>query len=217
MKKLVIIGAGGFGREVLAWARQAREPMVVKGFLDDNAAALDNFHKSVGILGNIENYRPTDDEVFICAMGQVESKRRCIEMIKQRGGAFTQVIHSTAVVGENAILGEGVILCPFSIVASDARLGRFVSVNLHSSVAHDASVGDWTQLHCHVDVTGWAAIGERVTIGSHASVLPGVAVGDDVMIGAGSVVTKNVGAGTTVFGVPARPYRKKEAANESGS
>jgi sugar O-acyltransferase (sialic acid O-acetyltransferase NeuD family) len=215
MKQLIIIGAGGLGREMLAWTRQsANGDWEVKGFLDDNLQALDGFVKDLPVLGRIEDYVPKKDDVFACAMGNVEFKRRCVEQILARGGKFISIIHPTAIGGENAVLGQGVILGPYVVVTSDVRLGDFVTINMHSTVGHDVVIGRWTQLHCHVDVTGGVVLGESVTVGSHASILPGVKAGKGSTIGAGAVVMRDVPAGATVFGVPARPYVIREAANE---
>lgn len=211
MKNLVIIGAGGFGREVLSWARQSAalgREWVIRGFLDDNPDALKATELNVPHLGRVGDYSPRVDDVFTCAIGRVDVKRRCIETVLAAGGVFTPVIHRTVVLADRVTLGEGVILCPGVIVCPDARLGDFVTVNLHSTIAHDCRIGDWTQIHCHVDVTGAVIVGESVTIGSHASLLPGVKVGDRVVIGAGSVVNKDVESDVTVVGVPAKVIKR---------
>ncbi|MFT3828380.1 MAG: acetyltransferase [Opitutaceae bacterium] len=207
MKQLVIIGAGGFGREVLDWARESEahgREWRVKGFLDDNPGALEGHAGDVPLLGPITTYQPNPDEVFVCALGNVSAKRRCVVTLRARGAVFVRVVHRSAVVSPRATLGVGVILCPGSIVTAEARVGDFVGVNLHSTIAHDAVVGDWCQLHCHVDITGGVVLGEGVLVGSHASIQPGVRVGAGAIVGMGAVVTRDVPAGATVYGPPAR-------------
>ena len=104
MKELVIIGAGGFGRELFSAAREAvgfGEQFRVKGYLDANPAALDRFAGYPPILGSPEDYTPGPDDVFITALGNIASRKRCVGMIEGRGGAFISVIHRSASLGQN--------------------------------------------------------------------------------------------------------------------
>ncbi len=207
MRNLIIVGAGGFGREILAWARDSADAgrhWRVRGFLDDNDRALWNRDVGVPVLDRIADYEPRKNEVFVCAIGQPKLRRQVFEQLVRRGAEFATLVHPTAVVAERAKLGAGVIVCPFALVSVDARVGVGAAIYYHSSVDHDAVVGEYSQISAHCDITGGARVGKEVFMGSHASVLPGVNVGDRAVIGAGAVVTKDVLPGVTVTGVPAR-------------
>ncbi len=207
MKELLIIGAGGLGREVLTWARQSEGhgvDWVIKGFLDDNAQALEGFRTPAPWIGTVRDHQPAENEVFVCAVGQPANRRRCHESIEARGGIFISLIHRTAIVGDSVAMAPGVILCPYAIASGYNRLGKGVILNLHATVDHDATVGDWSQINCHCDVTANARIGLEVWLSSHVAVAPGVCIGDGAYLGAGAVVLRNVEPGAKVFGVPAR-------------
>ena len=211
MKKLVIIGAGGFGREIFHWASDiVQQEWCIGGFLDQNAMALAGFSGFPPIIGDPATYVPSRNDVFTCAVGDPKSKLRLCNSILERGGRFISLIHPTAVVGTMCNLGQGCIFCPGTVVTSNVSLGNFVTLNACATVGHDACIGDGCTLSGHADVTGAAMLGRGVFLGSHAVVLPKARVGDYATVGAGSVVLRSVKAHSTVFGVPAKVISTQE-------
>ena len=214
MKRLLIVGAGGFGREVLCWARDVaptQSEWRIGGFLDANAAALDGFDVPLEILGDPAEFAPAETDRYICAIGDPATKQRVVTDLLSRGAQFTTLIHPSVIMGADCRIGSGCILCPGVVLTTHVTLGRFVTLNLSVTVGHDAGIGDWCTLSDHADITGKARLGEAVFAGSHACVLPGLRVGDRAVVGAGSVVIRNVSAGSTMFGVPAKLICTKAA------
>lgn len=212
LKNLVIIGAGDSGREVYTWAKQTKEHgslWRIKGFIDDNRHALDNFKygHDAKIISGIKEYLPETDDLFICPVGNVKLKKKLISMILKRGGKFTNIIHPTVVIGENVRLSTGLILCPYTVISSDAVLGNFVFVNLHASIGHDVKIGDWCFIGTGCALNGRVTLGDSVFMGGHVIVLPGGSIGTGTVVGAGSMVVGRVKPHITVFGIPAKQLR----------
>jgi sugar O-acyltransferase (sialic acid O-acetyltransferase NeuD family) len=207
VKKILIVGAGGFGREVYNWILDSREKYPdweVKGFLDDNKEALKKYKYDIPVVESIRDYHPKENEFLVIGIGVPKIKKTVVESLLARGAHFLSLIHRSSIVGANVALGKGCVLCPNSVLTCDINLGDFVTVNCFSDAGHDVSIGSFTTLSCHVDITGFAKIGNAVLLGSKASVLPGVSVEDYATIGAGSVVVHKVKKGNTVFGNPAK-------------
>ena len=207
MRRILILGAGGFGREVYNWIKDSQESYPnweIVGFLDDDLSALVGYDYSTNIVSTISEYQPIEGEYLVMAIGSPKTKAKLADILENRGAKFETFIHKTAVVGKNVNLGKGSVLCPSSIITCDSSIGCFVTINCASSAGHDTKIGDYSTLSGHVDITGFAKIGNRVAIGSHACILPGVSVGNDAVVGAGSVVIRTVKEGHTVFGNPAK-------------
>lgn len=207
MNRLLIVGAGGFGREVLCWLSDMPEEerdWEIAGFLDANPSALKGYVCSYPILGNPLNFDLQENDRLVCAIGDPKTKLQLCKTLKERGGEFLTLVHTTAVIGMRCKIGEGCVVCPGAIITTDVKIGSFVTVNVHATIGHDSIIGEGSTLSGHADVTGFAKIGKGVFLGSHASVIPKVQVGDFAVVGAGSVVVRRVKPNTTVMGVPAK-------------
>ena len=205
--RTIIVGAGGFGRELVNWARDCHRAGTlppVAGLLDDNPRIMDGFSYDVGLIGAPVDFVPMPGDQLLMAIGTPAIKQRVAEMLTARGGLFASLIHPTTVIAGSARIGEGLILCPLSLVSADAQIGRLCSINALSSIGHDVRLGDYSTVSAHVDLTGSVAAGRSVMIGTGAKVLPRVKIGDGATIGAGSVVYRTVPTGRSVYAQPAK-------------
>jgi len=208
MKKLLIIGAGGFGREVLEYARDIEEAgraeWEITGFLDDNLNALDSYSYDYKIIGTIEDHKVSEEYVYICAIGDPETKMKIGKKLSKEGAVFINIIHPTAYLARNCKIGKNVVLCPGSVVTTDVVLGDFVALDVNSICSHDVSVGDGCTISHFCDLTGFTKLDDGVFLGSGVSVCPGVKIGAYAKIGAGSVVLHDIRPGELAYGVPAK-------------
>lgn len=213
-KRLHIIGAGGFGREVLQWCGEIpaeEREWDVAGFLDDDRSILDQYPCGVPVLGAPRSFTPADGDVFVCAIGSPQIRLKLTEQLGARGFAFTSIVHPSARVGARCRIGEGTILCPNTILTCDVVVGRHCILNCFSTAGHDSSIGDGCTLSAFCVVTGFAQLGRGVMMGTHSQVVPGITVGDFAVVGAGSAVVRPVAPETTVLGVPAEVIFQKGA------
>jgi len=218
MKRLLIVGAGGFGREVLTTLVQVIQTDEWKfgGFLDGNSKALDAFNFPFGVVGDPLTYQPGPDDLFACGLGGPAVKLRVCRSLKERGAKFISLFHPTARVGADCHVGAGSIFCAYSGATTNVKIGEFVVFNSFSGAGHDAVVGDGCTFNSFSEVTGYGVLEEGVYVGSHACILQRVRVGKYATIGAGSVAVKTVRAGTTVMGVPAKVIAGFDPPTDSG-
>lgn len=208
MKHLIIIGVGGFAREVYWHAQDSigyGTEWDIKGFLDGDVRLEDEEYKKLELplLGDVNCYEIEADDVFFCAIGNSAARKRIVESMLGKNAEFITLIHNTALIHGNAKLGIGCLIGPRTGIGDHAILGNHVVLNSASGIGHDAQIGNYVSIMSCVDITGYCQIAEGVMFGSGARILPHGKVGAYATIGAGSVVLRKVKAGTTVFGNPA--------------
>lgn len=210
MKHLVIVGAGGFGREMFGAAREAvgfGSGFDIKGFLDAKPAALDGFAGYPPIVGSPDSYVPVEDDVFITALGSIASRRHCVEALEKKGAKFISIIHKTATIGPNVVVGEGSFIAPHVSLTVDIAVGRHVSVFHSSSVGHDTVLGDFSHVYAQCSVGGAVKVGEGAAVYPGSVIAPRRKIGAGAVVGAGSAVFVDVDPGVTVLGNPAAPLK----------
>jgi sugar O-acyltransferase (sialic acid O-acetyltransferase NeuD family) len=210
MKHFIIIGIGGFAREVY-WHAQGslgyNEEWDLKGFLDgDIKLAAEEYEKlELPVLGDVHNYEIGIDDVFICAVANPQVKKKLVDIILNRGGKFINLIHKTAIIHGNVKMGIGNLVSPQISIHDHVKLGNFNTFNIVGGVGHDAIIGDYCSFMGGVSVTGYVNIGNLVYFSGGSVALPHSKIEDEAYIGSYSVVFKHVRKGQKVFGNPALP------------
>ena len=206
MYDIIIIGAGGFGREVYLWAKDSfpKDQYTIKGFIDDNPRILDNYNIDISIIGNLDNYKIKNQDRFLFAVGNIDIKKSLIVRLKRRGAKFLTLIHPGAIVANTAKIGEGAIICPFVTISDNVQLNNFVMLNIYSSCGHDAKVGHYCILSPYATLNGFVILEDEVFLGTHSTVIPHKRVGYKSKISANSVVMRDVLPNKIVFGVPGK-------------
>ncbi len=204
-KNLYIIGAGGFGREIESWLSlvpKEDQYWNISGYLDDNLNALDDYPSEFKVISKIFDFVFNDNDIVIITISNTKIKEYIYNNLKGKV-EFMTFVSPSAIVAKFATIGEGSVICPFSIIATNTFLGKFTTINNGTHIGHDSIIGDFSSFMANVDVGGNCKIGDHCFIGSNATIIPRRTLKNNIIVGSGSIVIRNVKSGT-VFGNPAK-------------
>jgi sugar O-acyltransferase (sialic acid O-acetyltransferase NeuD family) len=213
MERVLIIGAGGWGREALHQMTHddARHGIdwYVDGFLDSRTHILDGYDAGVPIVGDPMTYVPQPGDVFVCALGDPRERHKYVQPILEKSGRFISIT-TQSFLSARVHLGQGCFLGHWVHSGPDVSIGDFANIQALTMMGHDVRIGNYAHIGAQVFIGGGARIGDFAIVHPRATILPGVAVADGAVVGAGAVVLKDVPAGATVFGNPAKLIFQKQ-------
>ena len=207
MKQLVIIGAGGMGRSIYSIAKNDvgyQRDFEIKGFIDDNAHALDGFEGYPTFLGSIQDYQIEQEDVFVCSIGDVRTKKKVCDYLASKGAVFQTLIHHTAIVYDGARIGSGCVISEYASIGADCMIGENTLIQSFAIVGHDCRIGNYVRIDTHVTCVGGIEVKDGATIHTSSVINHNVVVGEGATVGALSFVIRKVKPYTTVWGNPAK-------------
>jgi sugar O-acyltransferase (sialic acid O-acetyltransferase NeuD family) len=211
MTPLVIVGAGGLGRETAFLVEQinstadAEARWDLRGFADDNPALHDRRVLGHSVLGGTAWLTEQRSLRYTIAVGDSAQRKRLARDLEKTPLQAASLLHPSVAVHRTTHVKTGAIICAGVALTVDVHIGRYALVDVNSSVSHDAVVEDFATVHPGAHLTGNARLEAGAELGAGAVVLPGVSVGAHAVVGAGAVVHRDLPASCTATGVPARP------------
>lgn len=211
MRKIAIIGAGGFGREVKSLINDINivtPTFEFIGYYDDNIdkSTIINGFPVLGNLNDLNDY-PEGIEIAV-GIGIPAVKAKIIGRLSNPNITFATLIHPSAMIGMDDItIGRGTVICAGNILTCNIRIGDFVTLNLMCTVGHDTIVEEYSSFMPSVNISGEVLIHKQVYVGTGAKIINQLEIGESTTVGAGAVVSKSLPAFCTAVGIPAKPIK----------
>lgn len=213
-RRIVIIGAGGFAREV-AWllreiSAHGPDTWEFGGFIVSDLAKLGPLDSRDAVVGDTAWLREhrADVDALAIGIGTPASRLRVAADLEPEFGPeyWPALIHPNVRYDAGSCeIGHGTLLCAGVVGTVNLRIRPYALVNLACTIGHETIIGRGTVLNPTVNLSGGVELGDGVLVGTGAQVLQYVRIGEGATVGAGAVVTREVAAGVTVVGIPAKP------------
>ena len=201
-KKIIVLGAGGFGKEIVWLAHDCGYE--VHGFLDEDPDKKIVYDKPV--LGITADWKKWSDFLFIIGVGSSTLREKIYkDMTKDEiQPEFATLIHPSVVMSETVQVGSGSMICAGTILTSDIIIKNHVVINIGSTVGHDCVIEDYVTISPRVSVSGKVRLEKGVEIGTGAAIRENLSIASGAMLGMGSVLTKDIKKCELFFGIPAK-------------
>lgn len=204
---MIIIGAGGFAKELAEIFHQKSETEKLAFYDDINPGAGRVFGRFSTLKNEseVKAFFTVYGNEFTIGIGNPVLRYRLCQKFTEWGGNLVSAISPKACIGSYDVsLGAGCNVLDGAIFSNDSGAGTACIVYYNAVITHDCRLGNFVQISPTVSVLGGAAVGDFSLVGANAILLPKVKVGKHAMVGAGSVVSKDVPDHALVVGNPAK-------------
>ena len=174
-EKLLLVGAGGFGRMVAEQAMLQYDC----AFVDDGQAVGTDICciPVVGGIADLQVLRKGYD-LLVGGIGNNQFRAQVYEKAKELGYSFPNIAAPSAYISPFAKLGCGCVILQNVCIQNGASVGNGVLLNAGTEVHCDASVGDYALIYANSVIRTGAAVGYYARIGSNCTICNNATVPD---------------------------------------
>lgn len=206
MKKIAVVGAGAFARDVLSLVSDSGLIERV-GYLYESDSIWTK-RTVVGFEVRPLSLFDAHKEVAVIAIGSSAGRREISEGLP-RETTYITLTHPNVPVGPRTEIGVGTVICAGSIISPDVMIGEHVQINHLTTIAHDSILEDFVTAAPAVHISGHCRIGHDSYLGTNACLRDRITITANTTIGMGSVVVQSIKSSGVYAGNPARELVKK--------
>lgn len=210
MNEVIVVGHGGFGRELADWIEQSPN-LKCKGFIDIQPPKEKLNFPFLGTDSFIDKYTKTKPNIAI-GIGHPEIKYKVYNKFKSKCN-FINIIHPSVISGSNVYIepDSGVVVTPGNVLTTNIKIGLLSMVNLNCTIGHDCILKEFVTVSPGVNISGYCTINTGSYLGTGSTILENKSIGEWSTVGGQAMVVKDVAPNSTVVGIPAKEIKIKES------
>jgi sugar O-acyltransferase (sialic acid O-acetyltransferase NeuD family) len=208
MKEIVVIGSGGFSKQVLEIIEQLNlinQKYNLIGIIDDNKSLIGTRVLGYKVLGDtdyIKWYSQERELYGVIAIADGDVRKKISKKLNEV--QWVNLVHPSALISKYAKVGKGNIICAGVVINPDFCMGDHSHINIGSTIGHDVSLLDYVTVMPGSRISGNVTLKSNSVVGTGATIIQGLVIEEDVIIGSGAVVTKNTEQNGVYIGIPAK-------------
>lgn len=214
MQDIVVIGAGGFGREVKTIIDAVNKETKIYNFLGyyDDGIEKGKIINGFPVLGNLNELNTLKTNLaVVLGIGNPIVKSKIIASLTNDLLSYPTIIHPSVLISNDAVsIGDGCVICAGTIITCNIKIANFVTLNLICTVGHDTIIDIFSSFMPSVNISGEVHIAEKVYVGTGAKIINQLIIGKNTIVGAGAVVSRSLPENCTAVGIPAKPIKFHE-------
>lgn len=208
MKKIVLFGAGGLGRETAEMIKIINDKEYrykLLGFIVDEKYYHDGEQvNDIPVIGTTEWLLEHRNDVYCCvAIGDSKNRVPAFLRLKELNVRFETLISPDVYIPDSSSIGNGCIITTRCLISPNVTIEDGVFLNSDVTVGHDTVVHKYATIYSRNQIGGYSEIGTGAQLGSCCCINPHSRIGDGAIVAPMSCVYGKVKANTHVMGNPA--------------